>query len=263
MVYTNPAQVPGTFQSRPDSAPNKNYNCGPSSVTHISRFFRDRDFGINATRMLAVAQNARGTLPSERAEMLIKRGVPCKADRIGGSQLITLVRTRPVSVSMLMGKIPYPYRRYSFAGLHELVAVATRSDTNGVAEMAFMDPNYGWPDGETGYAPRYIWMPYKVWYPAFTATGGWAVVPAFPKDIATRRPYVKKCTAKTIVNVRTGPGLTYKRVTSLSQGASFKSTWLETKGGAYVANGKTRTDWLAFNRDGRRVWVARGFIREA
>ena len=195
--------------------------------------------------------------------MLEKRGIPCHADRIGGSQLITLVRTRPVSVSMLMSKIPYPYRRYSFSGLHEMVAVAVRSGVNGVAEMAFMDPNYGWPDGKTGYAPRYIWMPYKVWYPAFVASGGWAVIPDRAKVIVTRRAYVKNCTTKTTVNFRSGPRLTASRLGSLASGTKFKSTLIETKGGAYVANGKTRTDWLAFNRSGRRVWVARGFIKEA
>jgi len=231
-------------------------------VTHVSRFYRDRDFGIYATRRLAVSNDRRGTFPSERAAMLEKRGVPCRADRIGGAQLITLVRSRPVSVSMSMAKIPYPYRRYSFSGLHEMVAVAVRSGVNGVAEMCFMDPNYGWPDGKTGFCPKYIWMPYKVWYPAFAASGGWAVIPDKSKVIVSRYPYVKNCTAKTALNVRTGPRLNAKRVTTLKAGAKFKSTKIEKKGGAYTYNGKTRTDWLAYTRNGKTVWVARAFIRE-
>lgn len=263
MTYTSALQVPGTFQSRPDSAPSKSYNCGPSSVVHIARFYRDRDFGIYATRRLAVSNDRRGTFPSERAEMLTKRGVPCKADRIGGSQLLTLVRTRPVSVAMDMGKIPYPYRRYSFSGLHELTAVATRSNVAGVAEMAFMDPNYGWPDGKTGYTPKTIWMPYGVWYPAFKAAGGWVVIPDKPKVIVTRVPYVKRCTAKQAVNVRSGPRLGATRVATIPAGAKFTSTLLEKKGGAYTGpGGATRTDWLTYSRNGRRVWVARAFVKE-
>jgi len=260
MTYTNPLQVPPTFQSRPDSAPSKSFNCGPSSVTHIARYYRDRDFGIYATRRLAVSNDRRGTLPSERAAMLTKRGVKCKADHIGGSQLLTLVRTRPVSVAMDMSKIPYPYRRYGFSGMHELVAVATRS-TSSVAEIGFMDPNYGWPDGKTGYLPRTIWMPYKVWFPAFT---GWAVIPDAAKVIVTRTKHVRRCTAKQAVNVRSGPRLTATRITTLAKGATFRSTLLETKGGAYVGpGGKTRTDWVGYTRKGRTVWVARAYVKEA
>ena len=260
MTYTSPLQVPGTYQSRPDSAPSKSYNCGPSSITHVARFYRDRDFGIQATRRLAVTNNYRGTFPSERATMLSKRGIPCRADRIGGSQLLTLVRTRPVSVAMDMAKIPYPYRRYGFSGLHELVAVATRS-TPTVAEIGFMDPNYGWPDGETGYTPKTIWMPYKVWQPAFT---GWAVIPDAAKVITTRTRYVRRCTAKQAVNVRSGPRLSATRITTIPKGARFLSTLRETKGGAYVGpGGATRTDWLAYTRKGRTVWVARAYIEEA
>ena len=263
MPYQLPSRVPGTFQSRPDSAPNRPYNCGPASITHIARYYTDRDAGINATRRLAGVPDGRGTLPSERALMLARRGVPCRADRIGGSQLLTLVRTRPVSVAMLMAKVPAPYRRYSFAGLHELTAVATRSGVNGVAEMAFMDPNYGWPDGETGYTPRLIWMPYGVWHPAFMASGGWAVIPDHDKVIRTRRKYVRKCIAKQAVNVRSGPRLSARRVTTLADGAKFTSTKLEKQGGAYTGpGGKRRTDWLAFTRNGRTVWVARAYIRE-
>lgn len=260
MTYTTALQVPGTYQSRPDSAPSKSYNCGPSSITHIARFYRDRDFGIYATRRLAVSNDLRGTFPSERATMLTKRGISCRADRIGGSQLLTLVRTRPVSVAMDMSKIPYPYRRYGFSGMHELVAVATRS-TPTVAEIGFMDPNYGWPDGTTGYTPRTIWMPYKVWQPAFT---GWAVIPEAAKVIVTRTTYVRRCTTKQAVNVRSGPRLSASRITTLADGATFLSTKLETKGGAYVGpGGKTRTDWIGYTRKGRTVWVARAYVEEA
>lgn len=262
-MYLLPSRVPGTYQSRPDSAPNKPYNCGPASVVHTARFYKDRDYGINATRQLGCPHTKVGTYPYERQIMFEKLGIKAKADRYSIPQLVALLhQKRWGTASFHMAKIPSPYRQYSFTGYHEMAIVGVKSGDS--PDIAVMDPNYGWPDGSTGYRPQYIWLPFAIWSVAYKAAGGWAVIADAAKVIPSRRPYVKKCTVTSNgVNVRTGPGLSYTRVTSLSRGATFISTKIETKGGRYVVNGVTRRDWLAFIRNGRTVWIARAFVREA
>ena len=262
-MYTRPTQVPGTYQSRPDSAPNKSYNCGPSSITHIARYYKDRNFGINDTRRLGTSSNGRGTTPAERALMLTRRGVQCTDDRNGPQKVIAVVRSgKPVSASFKMSMIPYPYRRYSFTGLHEMVVVAVGPGIK--PEAWIMDPNYGWPDGKTGYLPMSIKMPYSVWADAFTATGGWSIIPEHSKPNPTRRTYRKRCTTKVGLNVRSGPGTNFSRITTLPKGSRFTSTMLEANGGAYRGpDGRTRKDWLSYTRNGKVVWVARAYVNEA
>jgi hypothetical protein len=197
--------------------------------------------------------------------MLVKRGVPAKADRLAIAQVISAVRGgRPVSGSFLMSRIPFPYRRYAFSGMHEMVITALRAGS--FPEAAIMDPNYGWPDGKTGSPPTTIWMPYAVWTSAFLAANGWCVIPEKPKviDVPSRSKYVRSFEAISSLNVRSGPGSEYTKISTIPAGATFKSTQLELKGGPYKApSGQTRTDWLSYIRSGRVVWVARAFVRES
>jgi hypothetical protein len=222
------------------------------------------NFGINNTRLLGCPHNYRGTLPSEREVMMDRRGVPSNADRLAPSQVIAAVRAgRPCTASFKMSMIPYPYRRHSFTGLHEMAIVAVRAGT--APDAAIMDPNYGWPDGKTGWCPNYIWMPYSIWAKAFVASGGWCVIPAKAKVLVTRRAYVKKCTViSSGVNIRSGPGTNYTRITTFAKGVTFTSVQIETRGGPYLApDGRTRNDWLSFVRSGKVVWIARAFVHEA
>lgn len=61
--------------------------------------------------------------------------------------------------------------------------------------------------------------------------------------------------------VRARPRVDANKVATLDRGQTRKTTKLMRHGGAYMAGGKRRTDWLGYTRLGRTVWIKRAFTR--
>jgi hypothetical protein len=241
-----------------DSAPNQNYNCGPTTVTNIVRFHRDRDFRINDTRRLATSRNYTGTTTSERRTMAERRGVPAEVRHLTAAQVKSLLNgRRAIDLALLMGKIPLSIRKRPFAGSHSVLGIE-RAVKDGVTGIIVYNPDY---HRDRDQPSRYFY-PDKYWVPAFTALGGWAVVPENQKVIVTRIAYRRKLRTTAGVNLRSGPGTQYTRRATVPAGFTFTSVQLEKAGGAYKVGATTRRDWLSLSYNGRLVWVARGFCRE-
>jgi hypothetical protein len=85
-----------------------------------------------------------------------------------------------------------------------------------------------------------------------------AVIPTDPK------PYVHtvQVTASPTLNVRAQPTTTAAIVApALAHGQTIKTTLLRVNGGKYVVGGVVRQDWLGFLRNGKTLWVARGWTK--
>jgi hypothetical protein len=98
--------------------------------------------------------------------------------------------------------------------------------------------------------------PQKVFYAASDAH-----VPVVP-PVTDPVPYKHKVkvTASPTLNVRSGPSAGTPTVSpDLKNGTIVTTTQLRRSGGRYVINGTVRTDWLGFIRDGKTVWIARGY----
>lgn len=257
-MYTSTLQHPPNSQYDPDSAPDQNFNCGPTTVTNVSKFYRDRDFGIEETRRLATSSHSRGTTVSERKLMMSRRGVPCSVLHLTPTQVkAKLDGKRSMDLALLMSKIPLAIRKRPFTGSHSVEAIA-KGVVNGLPGIWVNNPDFHRDRGEPSryfYADRY-------WIPAYDALGRFCVVPDKDKVITTRRAYVRKLRTTSGLNARSGPGTSYSIVRVLPSGYVFTSRELETAGGSYTANGVRRRDWVSFSLNGRLVWVARGFTKE-
>jgi len=266
MVLTSPTQVNPNSQYDSDSAPNQNWNCGPTTVTNVLKFHKDRDFPIEATRNLATSQNGTGTTSGQRKIMMEKRGLASAVRYINATQVRQLLNgKRAFEISLLMSMIPLSIRKRPFAGSHSVMA-ESKGYRNGQRGIWVKNPDFHRSRGE----PSRYFYPDKYWIPAFHAlgknwlgrTGGWAVVPDKDKVISTRVAYKKSCTTKAGLNARSGPSTRHSIVKTLPAGYRFTSIQLEKAGGAYPYSGGTRRDWLSFSLNGRLVWVARAYIKE-
>ena len=259
-LYVTPFQPPPNSQYDPDSAPDQNFNCGPTTVTNVVKFHREIDFPIEQTRALATSSHGTGTSTSQRKVMMDRRGVPSSVRHLTPSQVKSLLDgKRTFDLALLMSQIPLSIRRRPFPGSHSVEALA-KGIVNGEAGIWVNNPDFNRSRGE----PSRYFYPDRYWIAAFNALGGWAVVPDNDKVISTRIAYKKACTAIASLNLRSGPGTSYTRVATVAAGFKFTSISLERAGGAYPAGqGTTRRDWLSFNYQGRLVWVARAFVKEA
>lgn len=248
---------PANSQYDDDSAPNKNYNCGPTTITNVIIYQNGRDYGIEATRNLATSRNGTGTTLAERKLMLERRGVPATRHNVSFATLKTMLNgTRTYDVALLMSKIPLSIRKRPFAGSHSVEALSN-GVVNGVSGIYVYNPDYRRDKDSARY-----FYPDRYFREAYEALGRWSVGPTYQRVVPTRKAYVRSHKTTAGVNLRTGPGTAYKSIKVVAAGFAFRSIQIETKGGKYVANGATRTDWLSLNYDGRLVWVARGFTKE-
>lgn len=253
-----PLAHPVNSQYDPDSAPNQPYNCGPATVTNVIRCQNGRDYGIEATRNLATSRDGNGTTLAERKVMFERRSVPAEVIHPSYADLKKLLDgSRTCEVALLMSKIPLTYRKTSFGGSHS-VELLSNAVKNGVSGVYINDPNHHKSRGDSGR--RFV--PDTYMKAAYEAMGRWGTRPTKARVIPSRTSYVRKFRTTAGVNLRTGPGTGYKSVKVVAAGYAFTSRQLETKGGAYTAGGRTRTDWLSFSLNGQLVWVARGYTRE-
>lgn len=255
----------GTFahdpnsQYDPDSFPNGNVNCGPTTVTNSLKFQTGRDWPINETRRLATPVNGTGTNLAQRKIMFGKRGVPAEILHLSYADMKKrLDGTRTFDLPLLMSKIPLSVRRRPFAGSHSVEALCN-AVVNGVSGVYVNNPDYH-RARDFEYSRTFI--PDQYLKAAYEAMGSWICIPASARVVPTRLAYKRSCKTTAGVNLRSGPGTQYSVVKLVPVGLAFTSIQLERAGGAYVAAGKSRRDWLSFNYGGRLVWVARAFTRE-
>lgn len=262
-LYISPLDSPDELQWDPDSAPNYGYNCGPSSVEKSANYYKDLiTYGIERTRDLVPNLNKRGTTIAQQSTMLMKRGVENDAVRISPEAVKSYLKSgrRPVVLALKMSFIPTPIKGNSFDGAHSVTALV-----NGVKDgepgIWVNEPNQR--RGSSTYQ-KSRFFPDRYWKPAFRALGNWAIVPKNDKVIPTRRPLVKKWIVTTpVLNIRSAPRTEARDVGNLTKGATFKSNLIELAGGSYRVGGSSSKTWLGFVRNGRQVWVARGYCKEA
>lgn len=160
----------------PGSAPN---NCGPTTIVNIAHFYRDTEYGIYATRRLAVSDDYRGTSVNEQAEMLRRRGVPCSIGQPNVFTIHNLVGggARPILAGLDMAKVPEYIAGHPFRGKHAIEILQT-AYTNDGRSRGFLvrDPNFNRtyridPTGGQRFYPDWV---IDV---SFTDSGMWAVIP--------------------------------------------------------------------------------------
>jgi hypothetical protein len=257
-VSTSPLQPVPNSQYDADSAPNQNYNCGPTTVTNVLQFMVDRDYPINDTRRLATTANYCGTNMSQRKTMFDKRGVPASVQHYSHAQVKARLNGHcAFDLALMMGEIPLVIRKRPFAGAHSVEAVAQGyaiCPQHGVKEPGIWVNN---PDYNRGHQPYRYFYPDHAWQPAYDKLGGWCVVPDKDKVIPTRTAFVRKCKVNAACWARTGPGTQYTQIKVMPVGTLFTSTLKETNGGLYAGN---RKDWIGFTLNGRTVWCAAAYI---
>lgn len=143
-MYTSALASPPRFQWEPNSAPSQAYNCGPTCVTQIAEFYKDRWFSIEETRRL-ITSCCHATTYSQQRDMLNRRGVPAVIYNITSLRqlhTITDTGTRPVILALYMARVPASVRGHSFTGWH---AVVVRKGVTGGFWVT--DPNFSPPGG--------------------------------------------------------------------------------------------------------------------
>lgn len=124
-------------------------NCGPTSVTKIADFYKDKHFAIEATRRLAVGCCI-ATNCTQQAIMMTERGTPAIAmwiDTMGElDYLVGWDGKRPIVVGIEMIRVPYYIKDHVFNGWHA-VAVLKRVERNGIEGYLINDPNFSLPGG--------------------------------------------------------------------------------------------------------------------
>jgi hypothetical protein len=199
MTYTHVDQTPSRYQwddsSRfplpdPGNAP---ANCGPTGVTFIANFFRDANFGINATRTLSGAPNYVGTSISQQRTMLQRRGVGCYASQPSVLQMRSLVASgrRPIMVGLYMARVPSSVRGHPFTGMHTVVLRRTRT-VNGVRGFDVLDPNFSKRTGRTDPTNGHRFYSESVvnwaFYEATIGSRSWALIPSIEKAVTAPAP---------------------------------------------------------------------------
>ena len=94
---------------------------------------------------------------------------------------------------------------------------------------------------------------------------GKAYVLLAPKDpVPVPDPIVWKHTVqvtKRVLGVFSRPRTTSKLIVRLHKGDRRKCTKLMRHGAAYSVDGRRRTDWVGYPKDGRTVWMKRGWVK--
>jgi hypothetical protein len=91
-------------------------------------------------------------------------------------------------------------------------------------------------------------------------SGAWKTADVIEHPIPYR--HTVDVTARPSLRVRKAPTTAAAKVGELAHGKDVVTTRLEKYGGKYVANGRTRTDWLEVKLSStRRGWIARGYTR--
>lgn len=193
-MYLTTSQVPSVYQwdssSRyptpdPGSAAS---NCGPTCITFIANFYRDRSYGIYATRRLVVDDPTRGTSANEQRDMLKARGVPAYIGQPDVEEMHRLVGSgrRPIVVGLWMAKVPAEIRDHPFLGMHAIVLRRTVVK-NGVVGFEVLDPNFSRnirPDPDEGKKFYPDWVIRSAFVNRVGSTSrGWAVIPAAEKEL--------------------------------------------------------------------------------
>ena len=176
MVYTDADLSPQRSQWEANSQYSQAFNCGPTGVTKVACFYKDRWFGIEATRKL-VTWPGRPTTYEEQRRMLIARGVNASVRQVSSlAEMRNLNPTgrRPYLIGVNMYRVPPSYRGHSFTGWHTLVVLSAPSGGFWVMESNL-------PIGTTA-ARR--WYPDWVMNYAFLApSSSIAIVPYDPKVV--------------------------------------------------------------------------------
>jgi hypothetical protein len=265
-VTRDPWSAPTNSQYDPDSAPNQNVNCGPTTVTNCLRFMQDKDYRIEDTRNLATSRNGIGTNSSQRKVMFDKRGTAASVRYLTADAVRKLLTgTRAFELSLKMSEIPLSIRKRPFSGGHSVEAVAV-GIKNGERGIWVHNPDYHRDRGE----PSLYFYPDQHWIRAFYALGGnwlgqkggWAVVPDKPKVIPSRSIYRHTLLVTILCNFRSGPGRQFSIIKTLPIGTQLKTIEIETDGGSYVVKGVTRHDWVSAVINGKPGWIGRGQAKE-
>jgi hypothetical protein len=262
-IYLSPLDSDSELQWDQDSIPNQPYNCGPSSAEKVANYFKNlTKYGIERTRNLATSRDKTGTTAAEQSTMLMKRGVDNDAQRISPAKVKQYLASgrRPLMLAILMGAIPDDIKGHSFDGSHSVAALAN-GIVDGQPGIWVNEPNQ--KRGSKTYKKNRFY-PDRYWMKGYELLGKWAIVPSKDKVIPSRRPYKKACTVMTdVLNIRTAPSAQAADIGNLSRGDKFTSNLIETAGGTYLVGGKLRRDWLGYVRNGKQVWVARAYCKEA
>jgi hypothetical protein len=202
MVYTHVDQTPSIYQWDPSSRlplpdwGNAGANCGPTCVTFVANFYRDANFGINATRTLSGARNYVGTSISQQRAMLQGRGVPCYVSQPSVTQMRSLVASgrRPIVVGLYMARVPSAVRGHPFTGMHSVVLRRTRT-VNGVRGFDVLDPNFskktGRIDPTNGHRFYSEAIVSYAFYEATIGSRSWALIPSIEKAVTAPTKYIK------------------------------------------------------------------------
>lgn len=187
MVWTSALQVPPRSQFDASSGSldySAKYNCGVTVATEIGQFLKDKPWlGIEATRTGAGVARGRPTTYDEQRRMFIYRGVGASVRVIDSlASLRALVRggKRPVSIGVLMSRVPAWIRGHSFTGWHSLEVLDAPAGGFWVNESNL-------PVGSTGFRR---WYPDATMQYAFIDAPGYAiaVVPYDAKVVTAPAP---------------------------------------------------------------------------
>lgn len=210
MTYSYAYAAPKRFQWETNSAPSQSENCGPTCITQIAGFYKDRSYGIESTRRLIAAPQT-PTHAWQQRDMLIARGVPATVRVIESlAELHGLVDTgrRPVLIGLLDSRVPDGVRGHPFEGWHA-VTVLGRAVVNGQNGFWITDPNFSPPGGirpDPAHGSRFYSDGIIQW--AYIANSPrYAVVPNSLKALPTATPqqYVRFNADVDGVRIRRGP----------------------------------------------------------
>lgn len=264
---------PAQFQWDSDSS-DKSDNCVPTVIAQIAGFYRDSHVSPDAARVAMTGSKWGGPTNHQQAVAgLLRLGV---SSAVEGTEFPSGVRSRlnqgyPLAVMVDYAKIPKnrAYRTdFNFNGWHEVLFCKTDT-VNGVQGVWVRDPDHGSPARPE--RPDKTFWPDSVWVPAFklaTLGRGYVCRPAKlkaapPPPPPDPRPYsrIVEVTAKPYANIRSTPNATSADVGNLPTGTRIKTILIRAHGGTYMVGTTTRTDWLGFVRNGKTVWIARGYTK--
>lgn len=208
MTYSSAYAAPKRFQWELNSKPSQAENCGPTCITQMAGFYKDRWFSIEATRTLVAAQQT-PTHAWQQRDMAIARGVPATVRVIESlAELHGLVDSgrRPTLIGVQMSRVPSGVRGHPFEGWHALLVLG-RAVVNNANGFWITDPNFSPPGGirpDPAHGSRFYSDGIIQW--AYIANSPrYAVVPNSLKPIAYTARYVRFNAGVNGVNIRSAP----------------------------------------------------------
>lgn len=103
------------------------YNCGVVAATLIGQFYKNLTWlAIETTRTLAGVARGRPTTYDEQRRMVVARGVGASVrliDSVATLRALVGRGERPVSIGVLMSRVPASIRGHSFLGWHSWLIV--------------------------------------------------------------------------------------------------------------------------------------------